>query len=74
MSKINVGKSPAGIYLSNNAHLYIAVKGENIVTVVDTDSQKKIKDIKVGKTPYGVSQAKNTNFLFVTNVQSNSLL
>jgi YVTN family beta-propeller protein len=73
LSKINVGKSPAGIYLSNNSQLFIAVKGENIVTVVDIASQKKIKDIMVGKAPYGIFSNKNTNFLFVTNVQSNSV-
>ena len=34
---------------------------------------KKIKDIDVGKAPYGVFSDKETELLFVTNVQSNTL-
>ena len=33
----------------------------------------KIKDIKVGNSPYGVFSEPETRFVFITNVQSNSI-
>ena len=48
-SKINVGKSPAGMYLTNSNKLFVAIKGEDIITIIDTVSLQKIKDVKVGK-------------------------
>ena len=72
-SKIHVGKSPAGIYLTNSNKLFVAIKGEDIITIIDTVSLQKIKDVKVGKAPYGVFSKEDTNLLFVTNVQSNSV-
>ena len=73
LSRIDVGNSPAGIFLSDDEKLFVAIKGENIVTVIDFLTQKKIKDIDVGKAPYGVFSNKETALLFVTNVQSNTL-
>ena len=58
LSKINVGNSPAGIFLSNDKKLFIALKGDNLVSVYDLIS-KKIRDINVGKAPYGVFSEKN---------------
>ena len=59
LSKINVGNSPAGIFLSNDEKLFIALKGDNLVSVYDLISKKKIRDINVGKAPYGVFSEKN---------------
>ena len=41
LSKINVGNSPAGIFLSNDEKLFIALKGDNLVSVYDLISKKK---------------------------------
>ena len=51
----------------------LQLKKKTIVTVIDISTQKKIKDIDVGKAPYGVFSDNKTDLLFVTNVQSNTI-
>ena len=54
LSQIDVGNSPAGIFLSDDESYLLQLKEKTIVTVIDFLTQKKIKDINVGKAPYGV--------------------
>ena len=40
-SQIPVGNSPAGIFLSKSGNLFVAIKEENLVSVIDISTQKK---------------------------------
>ena len=73
ISKIKVGKFPAGMYLTDSNLLFVAIKGENKITVINSKSYEVVKKINVGKAPYGVFSNLETELLFVTNVQSNSV-
>ena len=73
ISKIDVGKFPAGMYLSDSNLLFVAIKGENKLIVINSKSLEIVKKINVGKAPYGVFSSFETELLFVTNVQSNSV-
>ena len=73
ISKINVGKFPAGMYLTDSNLLFVAIKGENKLTVINSKSLEIVKRISVGKAPYGVFSSSETDLLFVTNVQSNTV-
>ena len=42
-SQIPVGNSPAGIFLSKSGNLFVAIKEENLVSVIDISTQKKLK-------------------------------
>ena len=66
---LNTGKSPAGLYLSEQKKLFVANKDDNTVSVFNINNFEEEKVISVGKAPYGVSQL-STNYIFVTNVQS----
>ena len=49
LSKIDVGNSPAGIFLSNDEKLFIALKGDNLVSVYDLISKKKSEILTLEK-------------------------
>ena len=62
ISKINVGKFPAGMYLTDSNLLFVAIKGENKLTVINSKSLEIVKRISVGKAPYGVFSSFETDF------------
>ena len=53
--EIKVGKSPAGIYLDENLNkLFVANREDDNISVIDTRNFKSIKNIQVGKAPFGI--------------------
>ena len=55
------------IFVRNSTYAYISNSGNKTVTVVDTLTDKAVKNITVGNTPYGVAVSASGTRIYVAN-------
>ncbi len=71
-SFLEVGKSPMGVFLSNN-NLLVSNWFQNEVSVFNLEKNKLKKKIKVGKSPAGILVVEENQELFVANKEDNNI-
>ncbi len=65
---IKVGKGPDALFLTpNEKYLYVANVGDQFLSIIDTDKDTVIKEIKVAKNPWGFTQLGESHLVAVSS-------
>lgn len=71
---IDVGLNPYGIAITPDGKwVYVTNRGNNTVSVINTETNNVVKTIHVGESPYGVAVDRNSTKLYVTNMDSDNV-
>ena len=72
--RIPIGKRPNNVAITpNGRHVYVCIREESWVDVVDTASMEKIKSVPVGKYPHNVYMSPEGKWMIATSMGENKL-
>ena len=65
---------PDGIAVTpDGSRVYVANRGTNNVTVIDTGADSVLADVSVGAAPHGVSVTPDGTKVYVANMENNNV-